>query len=235
MAEDHLALREALGAGGADVVLAQVLDHRGAGDARKDAHDASAHGERGQDVALPGVDAAGGQDTQVDREDLHELQAQPEVGQRDAGDGDNHADQVKGAPAVHGRQDADDDAQDGRPGDGADGQVDGDGQARHEQRRHRALVGVGNTKVSLQNARDPLDVLGNQGLVQTELAANLVDLADRSGGTRDLTGRVTGDHVDEQEDDDRDDKQKRNHAQDSLGYVFPHATPPFLTTYLTVR
>ena len=85
---DHHALAQALGARGADIVLAERLQHGGArepgddGDRRRRERHRGQH-EMGEEVAQPAaaigrVHARGGQPAQPEREDHHQHDAQPE-------------------------------------------------------------------------------------------------------------------------------------------------------------
>ena len=153
------------------------------------------------------------------------MQAEPEVRQRDASDGDEHAEHVEGAAAVDGGDDADDDADQHRPGDRADRQVDRNGQTGREELGHRRVVRVRDAQVTVEDAGDPLDVLRDEGLVEAKLLADCLDLAGSRRGTGNLASRVTRDEVDEQEDKNGDDEQERDHAKDPLEDVLPHGTP----------
>ena len=68
------------------------------------------------------------------------------------------------------------------------------------------LFGIRDTEITRENTGNPLDVLRYQRLIQTELVTNLVHFADGRGRTGNLAGGVTGDKVDEQEDDDGDNE-----------------------------
>ena len=82
--------RQPLGAGGADIVLAQHVDHRGAHHARIPAGAEDAEGERRQDQMGEGAVAADREPAELHGEDVEQQEADDELRRRDADEGERH-------------------------------------------------------------------------------------------------------------------------------------------------
>ena len=97
---------QALGAGGADVVLAQHVDHRRAHHARIPAAAEDAERQRRQDEMREGAVAADREPAELHREDIEQQQADHELRRRDADEGGDHQRPVGGAAALDRGDDA---------------------------------------------------------------------------------------------------------------------------------
>src|ERR1035441_6069077 len=108
VAENDGMLGQALGAGGADVVLVQLFEHGGAHHAGQDSGQAHAEGDGGEneiEEELPTEDGAGaragdGQPAKLDGEDEDEYGAQREVGKRESAERGDAQDAVGPASAM---------------------------------------------------------------------------------------------------------------------------------------
>ena len=112
---EHGAPRQALGAGGADEILAEHVDQCGARDAGKDRRLGQGERDGRQDQRLqrrpdagaPARKAAGRHQPQPDGEDVDEQQREPEVRNRDAELRCRHGERVGRPAAARGGEDAD--------------------------------------------------------------------------------------------------------------------------------
>ena len=82
MAVDDRAFGQAFGAGGADVVLAELFEHRRAHHARENGSERAAHGDCGQNEIGERSGSGDGQPSKFNREDQDENGAEREVGER---------------------------------------------------------------------------------------------------------------------------------------------------------
>ena len=87
---DDLVLGKALGAGGADVILAHNFQQAGAHQAGQVADGIAAHGDDGQDVALPAVQAEGRQYVQLKGEYINQHGGDHERRNSNADGGNGH-------------------------------------------------------------------------------------------------------------------------------------------------
>ena len=128
VAPQHRAPRHALGAGGADIVLAEHFEQCRARDTREDRRLRQRQRDGRQDQRLegrpgagaPAGKAAGRHQPQPHGEDIDQEQREPEIGDRDAELRDAHGQRIAGAAAPLGRKDA-----------------DGDGDRRRQHERHQ--------------------------------------------------------------------------------------------------
>ena len=163
VAVDDGALGQAFGAGGADVVLAELFEHRGAHHAGEDGGERSAHGEGGENEVGERAGAGDGEPSELDGEEQDQDRAEREVGERQA-------------------EEADDGEQRGRPSDcgaGRSGLRRGSKDDRDEQRCQREAQRVG---IALgDQARDALVVAERGAEVAVQDAFPVVDvlLAER--------------------------------------------------------
>ena len=155
MAPDDRAGGQALGLGGQDVILPQDFEHAGphvAGHARQAADGIDQDRQcqmlrqikhlvhRAETVEIHGRQAGNRQPLQMDTEEQHQQQCQPERGHgKTEVDEDRHAPIQKGILAA-GREDADGDGDDERQDQGDDVHAHGQGQALHDLVQHGPSV-----------------------------------------------------------------------------------------------
>ena len=167
---------QALGARGANEVLAEDVDERRAREARHDRRDGGAERDRRQDVVPPRVVADGRQPAELHREDLHQHHAERERRERDARYRERHAEPVGPAVAPHGGHDADRHAEQHRPRHAPQ---------REPERRHEAVADLGRRpgacvrsdvpKSPVQHAADEAHELLRQRPVEPEVLADELD------------------------------------------------------------
>ena len=197
MAQQRLARAQPLGAGGADIVLAQRLDQGRAQHARQDRGLRQGQRDAGQDQRpqrgqrmIPAREAARRQPAQVHRKDQDQQHREPEVRQRDADLRPGHQRRV-GDPAVTG----------GRQG--SDGKGDRHRQCQRHQRQgqrdlhpfqdhaaHRRLVGQALAQVAGQDAAQPARVAQRPGQVQAHLLAQRGQGVGLRAGAQHEAGRI---------------------------------------------
>ena len=186
--------RQPLGAGGADVVLAQHLQHGRARHARHHRQRVGAqHDGRQHQVLQRRKESLGfarhqrveqqkaghrldvvhhvqaprhWRPSQVDREEHDQQQPPPENRHGVASEGDRHDTVVKPRIAFHGGNDAGRNAQQQRKRNGADRQFDGGRKQRQKFVHHRHLGDDGLAQVTLQHAANVDAVLRQHRLVQ---------------------------------------------------------------------
>ena len=95
-------------------------------------------------------------------------------------------------------------------------QHDGHGHALQQQIRHGAAVLQRGAQIQRDQVLQIDDVLLPEGLVQAHLHAERLDDALTGLFTRQNAGGITGNQVDHQKCDDRDNQQHRDHLQDAL-------------------
>ncbi len=149
VAQDHAAAREALGAGGADIVLTQHVDHARAHHPAVPARAEDPERDGGQHKMRERAVAADGEPAELDREDIEEEQAHHELRCRDRDEGDDHQPLIERPSAPEGCDDAHGQAQHQLAQDRAAHQLQGGGQARRDQRRHIGLLQVAAPEIAL--------------------------------------------------------------------------------------
>ena len=213
MAEYDGALRQALGAGRAHIVLAECLKHAGSGDAGDRGNEAGGKGDGWQDQVLPRADARCWQQPELDGKDDDEDDGEKKLRR------DNTEDRAHGGGGV-------DDAAAAQRGDDAERQAEDDakhesgapeaqtvGQPFEDDGRGGHAVAEGVAEVKLQRALPEYDVLDDGVLVQPHLAPDLlVLLLDLRGSAVRVqvdaqAGGIAG-HADQEED------QRYNHEYD---------------------
>src|SRR5215813_10805234 len=223
VAVDDELVRDALGARRPHVVLAQHLEHRGA-------RSASDHGGRGRPQDKGGHDempertrAAGRQPVQPHREDEDGQQPQPENRQGDAHERAQERRNVERRIAVGGGDNARDNAECGRDEDGQEGQLEGEGEALLEQRRHRLARLDRHAEISYDRMPKVGEELHGQGSVEPILLSDpRQDLFRRFLAGQDQRG-ITGDELEERERHQAHPGQNRDEEEEAPDDVGQHA------------
>ena len=184
------ARRQATGARGEHVELAQLVDQTGASHPRGHRRQRGAERHRRQHQVLPGAHPGHRQPAQLDRKDNREHRAQPEIGHRDAGERDGHRQVIDGPAAIEGTQHA-----------------ERDGNQDRDVIDTNASRAVGPMRWAISRAtgvlyrndvpRSPwttpimkLPVLFGQRTIQPELASQARQIRRRSGLAQHRLGRI---------------------------------------------
>jgi hypothetical protein len=109
MQVDHDPLGESFGAGGGDIGLAELVQHGAAHDLADTAQGPECEGHRGQNHELEPAVAGRGEPAEANREEQDQHQTEPEVGGRDASQGDDSDDPIDDRPRTDRRDDAEQD------------------------------------------------------------------------------------------------------------------------------
>ena len=247
---DDLALAQALGTRGADVVLVQCLEHGGAGHAGDDGHRVERERDGGQhhvgqrvaeclkvarqqgvqqeearaaDRRQQRVDAArGGQPAQdAGKEDDHQ-DARPVDGHGHAEQGKDGGEAVDRGAAVGRGDHAQRDADYGRDDDGDDGQLDGGREAAEDFLGDCGVGVVGLAQIPVQCPADEAQVLVDERIVEAVCLAPRLHLLLGGVLTEDHGCRVRGEDAHDQKHDDRDAKDDQDGLEDSLDDVLCH-------------
>src|SRR6185437_7391607 len=221
VAPERGAAGKAVGAGGADVVLLERIEERGAHDAREDRGLRQGQRDGGQgkgaqaepEALVPAGKAAGGEPAQAHRKNEDEQHREPEVRHGDAELGDAGDDQVGLRIAAGGGEDA-------------GGEGDEHGQKEREQRQrqrdavalqydgaHRRAVAIADAEIAMQHAEHPGDVAGPGGGIQAELLAQRGKRIGAGIEAKHELRRIAGHHLEHEEDDDA----RNDQAEDQRG------------------
>ena len=231
-------MREPLGPRGPDVVLLEHLEHAGAADARDQRRLVEAEREGGQHHVAHRAHGVrehrnvtrGRQPAQAHGEEVDEVEAQPEAGDADAEQRDQHEPAVPGGAPVGCRDRA------GRHADGDRDQQRGEHQHERglrplpERLAHGAVEEVGLAEIAAEDAGVEADELLVDGPVEAEALSRRLDLRGRGVGAQHHADRVTRDQVDEQEDDGDDDGQHGQDRGQPSQEIGPHASRLGLTS-----
>ena len=220
----------ALGAGGADIILPQDLQHRGAGDAhgQRRAAEADRHRRHGVDRERlgPGL--------RVRIEDRHraeqrhrrhqDQQAEPERGQRQSAQADHAQGVVEPRALLHRADDAERNADRGREQQRQPRKPRRDRNARQDFLQRRLLGHVGIAEIAVQQAADPVQILHDDRLVEAELLLQigLVGGIDIAGGVKQDVDDIAGHDAQQHEDDDRDPEQGHEHQDEAPHEISKH-------------
>ena len=201
VAVDDGALGQAFGAGGADVVLAELFEHGGADHAGEDGGEGAAHGEGGQDEVGERSGAGDGEPSEFDGEEQDEDGAEGEVGERQAEEADDGEQAVVPAIAAVGGADA-----------GGDREAERDEQ-RRQREAQRVGIGLGEaerdgvveadgaSEVAVEDAFPVVEVLLAERGVEAVGVAGGGDVGGGAPSPSICCDGVSGDEVDEQEDE----------------------------------
>ena len=247
VAQHHPALLKALGPGGPHVVLAQNLQHHRARHAHGARCQVSPQNQRGDDEYAqigPGVFAETdvGQrrrpappDGWVD----HHHQSEPEVGGRQAEDGDRPPGVVGHRVLANRRVDADRHGDDESGEDRQQSQLDRDPGPAGELLLHRgagrrAAVQRVAEGAAQDDVTDPLRVLRVDGFIEPEPFLQSLGIDRTAPAEGHPCGHyvddVAGDEADREKHQDGDDEQGRDYQQYPPDHIRPHLNSPRIRT-----
>ena len=225
---------EALGAGGADIILLQHLEHGGAGNARDQRDvDAAERDGRQDQVLQPWPEAFGERRValhrkpfEFEREHIGEDVSDHKDRKREAEHGECHDGAVDPASRLPGR----DHAERHRDHDGQD-----EGERHQRQRRLDPLRDQGRDRqvgedrgaeIAVQDAPEPAPELDQERPVEAEALANALNV----GGARLVAGdhrrRIARRDVEQAEHEQRDDRHHRHGRQNAPEDIREHVGSP---------
>ena len=181
MFDDHHMFIKTLGAGRADIIGRQSLQHRPARMAHQHtgyriAQNKSRHDGGFQRLAeiLKGADIArGGQPAQMHRKQKYQHDAEPEIG-RGNPDKTHHIDNgIQQAAFIDRAQNTKADTQCQSNQHGHAGKLQGHRQFRGDQFKDRCFEAHGFTEIAMQHAFDPVKILQGQRLIEMILRTDL--------------------------------------------------------------
>src|SRR5215813_11765494 len=230
----HHALGQALGPRGADVVLLQHLEHAGAADPRDERRLAEAQRKGGQHHVAEGGHgvredrhvAGRRQPPEPHREEVDEVEAQPEAGDAHAEERDGHEPAIPGRPAMGGGDGPRGHPDGHRDPEGAQHEDEGGLGALPEGPAHGTVEKVGLAQIAGEHPTVKTDELLPQGAVQAEGLARRLDLRRRGVGPEHDADRITRDQVNEQEDDGRDHGHHGQYREQPSDQIGPHGLRP---------
>ena len=216
-------IRRALGAGGADVILAQHFEHGGSRQPHDQRRAAEAHrGGRNREhhecvpeaLRLLAVDR-----NRAELGDEHHQDQKPEPECRHRQSAQAHHAQEIIEPGVlldradHPERNPEQDRERQRQRR----ELGGDRDARQDLVERRPLRHVGIAEVAVQQPADPDRVLHRNRLVEAELALDLGLLGriDQAGGVEQDVGDVAGNQAEQRENDHRDPEQRQEHEREA--------------------
>ena len=222
--EDHLIGGDALGAGGADVILVQGVQHAGLGQTGDVGHGVHRKADDRQDV-VGVLGAPGGHPAQLDGEHQQQQGGQHEAGGRSGQSGEEHDDAVDDFAAV-------------QRGHRAKHQAEGDGHRRRRQAQLRADLHAGgdglkhvaagleaDAEVMVeQQPAHVVHILHRHGLVQA-----VAGLQRRhNGGAQRLfrAERAARNGIHREEGDGADDEDGQDRQKYALHHIFCHKITP---------
>src|SRR3990170_886111 len=236
VAVDHRPLRQALGPRGPDVVVADDLQHLGAGESRDGGADVVGLSQRRPDKLLEILRGTVHERHELERREISE-EPDEAVEEEHPGEKDR---QGEPADAYHTHQvvrpgvlaDRGNDPERDRPDKGDDDRQErefhGAGEALLEDVRHGPALRVGVAEVPSEGVAQPGEVLDDHGPVEAELVADLLDLL-LLDGTRLGPGLIDEDLRDvawhqphQDEDQDRGSEEGGNEQEQATRYVLTH-------------
>ena len=216
--------RQPLGAGGADVILAHHRQHRASGVShhsggeRRTEHDRR-HDDRFQ--ACPWIleradITAGGQPAEVHRKKHDHHDPEPEIRDRDAGQGGDGDEMIPSSAAPDRREDAGRYADDQRDEHGGQCQMQRHRDFRYQHRPDFLTRPVGHAEVAMHDTGNPAPVLNDERIVESVTFADFRQHGWRCLAAADHQRRIARQQLLETEDDDRDDQKRWYGDQQSL-------------------
>jgi hypothetical protein len=185
--------------GGADEVLAQHVEHAAAGDPRDQRGGVQAEREGGKHEGRGAVHAGGGKPAQLEGEEQHEEQPQPEDRHRDAEDGEQGEHVVPEGAAADRGGDARREAEGERHRHAGERELQRVAEAAQHLPQHGLPADERHAEVANDGALQPQRVLHEHRAIEPELAAHALDVGDGRADPGDHLGGVAGDQVDEEE------------------------------------
>ena len=226
MAQHDAAAAQPLGAGGADVIGAQHVDHRRAHHPAVPARPQQAERQRRQDQMGEGAVAADGEPAQLDREDIKQQQADHELRGGHRQERADHQRLVGQPPARQRGHDAHGDAQSQFAEDRGNHQQQGGRQARGDQFRHFGLLQIAAPHVALHQPAQVAPVLHHERLIEAQLLADVFHRLRRGRPPRNLAHRIGGQDIKQKEGDEADPKQDQRRLDQAAQQIGGHQSRP---------
>jgi hypothetical protein len=174
----------------------------------------------------PAVEASGLHPAEADGEEEYEEKAGPERRDRDAQLREEHRDVVAG-PSAPGRRVDSERNRDQRHEDRREpGERERDGEAAQDQAPDGHVVLDGAPEVAPQRAAEPLDVLDRDRPVEPHRPPERRSRLGAPLGPHDEEGRVSGEHADNGEHEERDDEQRGEERHGPAQDQPTHPRPP---------
>ena len=216
---------QALGPGGAEIVLAQHLQHARAREARDRRRRGQREGQRGQHHARPALAAEGREPPELDREHEHQHEPQPEPGHGDADQRHQHGEEVRPAAAAHGRGDPGEDAEHRGQAHRHQGQLHGRPRVLDQDARDRPVLLEGLAEIAVQRPAEEAREPDEERVVQAELLPQDLDVLGRGAEVGDEhRGGVARKRVHEREDGGRDPQEDEEGRGQSPGEEAGHGS-----------
>ena len=172
-----------------------------------------------------GAGTRGGQPPEVDGEEQDHHQADPERGEREPEQREDLPDAVPPAVDAHGGEDAGGNPDQERQGHGGRGEHERVGQAREVELEDGRPVVEGLAEVAAHERRDEVPVLDEQGAVEAELLADLLEVGLARAGLDEEDRRIAR-HADEEEDGEREQHERDHGVTEPPDDVFAHVRLP---------
>ena len=222
VAENDVQAPEALGARGADEILAEHVEHRGAHHPRVPAGAEKPEGERRQHQMGEGAVAADREPAELDREDVEKQDADDELRRRDATKESTIRTWSVGRPRFIAAN-----TPMVRPSASSQ-RIAPTIRSSVAGRREAISVGdlgllqVGAAEVALRKARQVAPVLLVERQVEAELVADARDRVGRGAPAGDLPRRIGRQDVEEHEGDERDPEEDQHRLDQPAGEIRRH-------------
>ena len=200
MAVDYCALGEAFGAGGADVVLAELFEHAGADHAGEDGGHGASHSDGGENDVGEAAGAGDWEPSQLDGEQNNEDGAEGDVGKREAEEADYRDEAI--VPSVAMLRGVDSGGDGERDGDeqSGEGEFKGERVTLNEKFGDGLVVADGASEVAVEDAALVVEVLFRERSVEAVGVAGGGDIGGGGAFAEHLGDGVSGDQVDQEED-----------------------------------
>ena len=232
MHREDAPFRHALGARGADVVLVDDLEHRGAHETapHRGLDQRQHHGRRDQmmqqveeGAVANRVPVARRQPAELDREDVDGDEAEPEGRDRQRDHGADGGERIEQRIAAQRAKDADPAAEQHRDDSRRRHQLQRGAEMRGDHRQHRLAVAIGLAPITPHHAAEPVEILDRQRPIEAELPCDAVEiLLSHLPGDGELRERAAGRQMQDGEADSRDDHQQHDRLRQAIDDVAGH-------------
>jgi hypothetical protein len=214
MPPDDRAFGQPLRPGGPNVVLAEHVEHAGAGEARDVGDRKSAKRERRQEEVPGGARARRGQEAEPYGEEELQQDAQDERRRDHAGEREPEARAVPPGPPPDCGHDAGRNADRHRDADGGERQLKALPEPFPDLERHRSAGPDGLPEIAAAQAGDEDPVLDGERSIEAELTAEMLDVLLRRAVPGEDQCGVARDEPDGDKDDERDPDQDGHRGEE---------------------
>ena len=225
-----LALAHALRAGGADEIGIEDLEHGRPGRAGEERQRRDAERDRRQDdVAQAAVAVAEArQPAELQREEIHQEEAEPEFRQRQAGDGADHRQRVDEAAGLQRRHETERHAEHDGEDHRGEAQLQGRPHPVGEHGGHRLAGAEGGAEVEARELEDVVSEAHVKRIAEPELTVHALDdlrVHDVAPVVAEARREGARDDAEQDEDQQRDREDDRNGLQDAPQEESEHRIP----------